>query len=490
MSINKSLVSFTAFSVFLSLPCSIESNAETDKNGFEYSVFTDYISYEYKDCIAIEKYTGNLTEVVIPEQIDGMPVTKIEKSAFKDNDLITSVTLPDSVTDVGTNAFENCTSLKYVYLGMCETYWLDFDTCTSLENIEFSPENKECFASGVFTFRTSEPKDNGKLRMENYPSWVFKDLTEFTIPDEYCYFAAKEKDFPNLQKVNIGSGFYFTDEITGIMVYQISPFINGKNLKEINVSEDNPYMASADGVLFSKDFTELIKIPYAVASETKTLRFPYDISIHEPKTTYPDYPFNPLDGFSGVILAPYNSPAYEYAENHKIIHSGDIDKNGEVTKKDMSLLNDYILCSEKLNSEQILLSDLNNDYNADVFDMITMREIISKEPAPPEIPPDSPSENLVYKTVKAYVSSLEKDSITAWGLSDVKTDSPKDTIYISNSSGTYTTVYATGTGTAKLTFIYLYTNAIGENVTYRETYDVKAYYNKYNILTVDVTKVS
>lgn len=44
--------------------------------------------------ITITKYTGNDTEVIIPPEIDGMPVTSIGKSAFHNCSSLTSVTLP------------------------------------------------------------------------------------------------------------------------------------------------------------------------------------------------------------------------------------------------------------------------------------------------------------------------------------------------------------------------------------------------------------
>lgn len=42
-------------------------------------------------------------------------------------------------------------------------------------------------------------------------------------------------------------------------------------LKEINVAKDNPYYASRDGVLFNKDFTELIRYPAGKTGESYTI---------------------------------------------------------------------------------------------------------------------------------------------------------------------------------------------------------------------------
>lgn len=66
----------------------------------------------------ITKYNGTDTVVVIPPTISSWPVTKIGEAAFQDNTTITSVTIPDSVTEIGANAFAGCTNLTSVnYIG-------------------------------------------------------------------------------------------------------------------------------------------------------------------------------------------------------------------------------------------------------------------------------------------------------------------------------------------------------------------------------------
>lgn len=62
----------------------------------------------------IKKYNGNDTVVVIPPTISSWPVTKIGEDALKDNTTITSVTIPASVTEIGSNAFAGCTNLTSV----------------------------------------------------------------------------------------------------------------------------------------------------------------------------------------------------------------------------------------------------------------------------------------------------------------------------------------------------------------------------------------
>lgn len=66
--------------------------------------------------VRINAYVGTSTEVVIPEEIDGLPVTMLHESAFAENETITSVYIPDSITVIPEDAFYHCEKLKHVRL--------------------------------------------------------------------------------------------------------------------------------------------------------------------------------------------------------------------------------------------------------------------------------------------------------------------------------------------------------------------------------------
>ena len=57
----------------------------------------------------------DVTDVVVPDTYQGVSVTTIGNEAFEDSD-ITSVTLPESVTDIGVDAFRTCPFLASVSL--------------------------------------------------------------------------------------------------------------------------------------------------------------------------------------------------------------------------------------------------------------------------------------------------------------------------------------------------------------------------------------
>jgi len=78
------------------------------------------LKYEIKgDAVTITNCDGGASgKLVIPDTIEGNPVTSIGSSAFDGCKNLTSITIPDSVTSVGRVAFQSCSSLTSVtFLG-------------------------------------------------------------------------------------------------------------------------------------------------------------------------------------------------------------------------------------------------------------------------------------------------------------------------------------------------------------------------------------
>ncbi len=73
--------------------------------------------------VTIEKYNGSDKKITLPATYNGNPVTSIGEEAFQGK-AIEQVTIPTSITSIGTNAFDGCTSLKTVYYdGKKKTGW-------------------------------------------------------------------------------------------------------------------------------------------------------------------------------------------------------------------------------------------------------------------------------------------------------------------------------------------------------------------------------
>ena len=61
--------------------------------------------------------TATDTDIVIPDVYDGLPVTRIDGDAFQSCVSLTSVTIPNSIIDIGDGAFDDCRGLTSVTIG-------------------------------------------------------------------------------------------------------------------------------------------------------------------------------------------------------------------------------------------------------------------------------------------------------------------------------------------------------------------------------------
>ena len=96
----------------------LSARLEAEKAETE-AIFTSPEHFIYVDNgeeVMIRGYNGPDTDIVIPAEIGGLPVTRIAESAFKENKTIRSVVIPDSVTMLGENAFYMCDALQKVVL--------------------------------------------------------------------------------------------------------------------------------------------------------------------------------------------------------------------------------------------------------------------------------------------------------------------------------------------------------------------------------------
>ena len=68
-----------------------------------------------KEYSVLDLGTATSKNIVIPSEYNGLPVTAISDKAFKGTDII-SVTIPDSVKEIGKEAFSDCSTLESVKL--------------------------------------------------------------------------------------------------------------------------------------------------------------------------------------------------------------------------------------------------------------------------------------------------------------------------------------------------------------------------------------
>lgn len=87
--------------------------------------------------ITITGYTGPGGAVTIPETINGLPVRRIGDYAFTFQSGLSSVTIPNTVTNIGVRAFADCSGLTDVFIGngVLAIGTNAFGTCVNLKSI-------------------------------------------------------------------------------------------------------------------------------------------------------------------------------------------------------------------------------------------------------------------------------------------------------------------------------------------------------------------
>lgn len=139
------------------------STATSDDNGnssvSDARIANPITDFEYRidsntDQCVITKYIGESTTVIIPEKIEGCPVTLIGACAFM-NSNIQQVDIPDTVETIAINAFCYCQDLTTVKMGNGTKYIENqaFEKCVSLKNLTLS---KNLLKIGVQAFRYCE----------------------------------------------------------------------------------------------------------------------------------------------------------------------------------------------------------------------------------------------------------------------------------------------------------------------------------------------
>ena len=288
--------------------CIVSAGAETFGD-YTYTVLGD-------GTVEITEYNGESdAELVIPSELDGKKVTSIGEAAFGFAE-ITSVTIPDGVTSIGDKAFRHCTSLETVSVpdsvktignyafnecgalalinipqGVASIGDYAFWYCYTLASIEFPASvtsiGEDVFAEcyGLEEILVDSANKNyasvdGVLFNKNmtelimYPSakagtsyivpstvtklggYAFADcipLTSITLPEgltkigHYAFYWCE-----NLKTITI------PEKVTTIGDYA---FWYDCSLTDIEVDADNKNYASVDGVLYSKDMTEIVAYP-------------------------------------------------------------------------------------------------------------------------------------------------------------------------------------------------------------------------------------
>ncbi|MBR6967055.1 MAG: leucine-rich repeat protein [Ruminococcus sp.] len=102
------------------------------------------LEYTVKDKeVYITGCTGSDAILIIPAELEGMPVTSVSENAFAGNTDIAICVVPDTVKSIGARAFSACPALSTVTLGsgVAEIGDYAFTACPSLSYIDVNKNN-------------------------------------------------------------------------------------------------------------------------------------------------------------------------------------------------------------------------------------------------------------------------------------------------------------------------------------------------------------
>ena len=231
--------------------------------------FTDEIlTYTIqKDGVYISDCVETTSAVYIDEEIDGYKILGIEDGAFAECTKLTEVSLPDTITYMGTGAFSGCSSLEKINFpsGMTEIPEQTFALCGSLREIEI-PDTVKTIGQYAFSY--------------------CDDLTWFEIPEGVTTISAYAFAFSNMpETLNIPNGVetvenmaFFTS--SGVKTVNIPAsvtsmgslaFLGTESLSSYNVDKANETYSSEYGILYSENGTILECYPAGKDETTFTV---------------------------------------------------------------------------------------------------------------------------------------------------------------------------------------------------------------------------
>lgn len=212
-----------------------ETDIETsDDDVFNLCEVPDLSLFKYglnatSDGVVISDYTGNnITNLKIPEEIEGFPVTEIEKLGSHNE--IKSILIPDSVKKIENFCFSYWDNLEFVHLPISlEIICYDlFSNCENLKNIKI-PENVKKIEDNAFynTGIKSIDVPNNVKELEGSVFSGCKNLEKINLPNSLTNLPARIfQDCESLKEIDIP---------TGIKEIPKSAFSNCTSLQKVNI---------------------------------------------------------------------------------------------------------------------------------------------------------------------------------------------------------------------------------------------------------------
>ncbi|MCR4627715.1 MAG: leucine-rich repeat domain-containing protein, partial [Treponema sp.] len=194
-------------------------------------------------------------------------LTEIPDEAFRDNDALRTVVLPEGITSIGEMAFYDCIALTTINLpdGLTEIGDSAFDACFNLTGVTI-PDTITSIGGSAFEQckLTSVVLPEGLTTVGNGAFGHMNTLQTITIPSTLTIIPMECFKFSHITTVNIPEGvekiyywaFWGCSELISINIPSTIDYIHAqafdknKKLEAINVAETNTVYKSIDGVVY------------------------------------------------------------------------------------------------------------------------------------------------------------------------------------------------------------------------------------------------
>ncbi len=159
-----------------------------------------YIFYDDNGNISLVGYTGNETELILPDKFNEKSYS-IYNSAFYNCSSLTSITIPDSIAEIGTSAFTACSNLTKVnYLGTMED-WCNISFGSASANPLYYAHN--LYLNDKLVTELIIPETVTEIKDFTFSNCT--SITSVTIPDSVTTIGSWVfSDCSNLKEIRYG----------------------------------------------------------------------------------------------------------------------------------------------------------------------------------------------------------------------------------------------------------------------------------------------
>lgn len=284
------------------------SSTEVAKSDIDYSAYLTFKLNEDEKSYTVSDYTGPGTELVIPSEYEGLPVTTVKELDISDSD-VERVVLPDSIIEIGEYAMSSSkvssvvVSANLEVIGDCA-----FSDCIYLTEIQL-PDGLHTIGGSAFSGAglTSVTLPSTVKQMDMNSFGAMPNLTEATIT---CAGGRAFKECPALKKVTViqGAGSMIGDKAFYDCQALESVVFEGDNIT--NISNEAFYKCEALTTLtLPSKLEHLGGEVFRSCSALQTLEIPATLTSIGNAALMTNGFGEPI----GTVICPAGSYAEEYA---------------------------------------------------------------------------------------------------------------------------------------------------------------------------------